>query len=409
MDGKPAITEAIQPEDLYAISRLIAQAGEWKPALDQIVKVVRSIFIFDNLAVYLLDSNGHGMDVMYAKAVGRGRRQEADAAWGGFLATKVSETREITLEEPSASPDTDRLKRPYVLGIPLIGNNRSLGAIVFIRFGGPPFLAGHISLAEFIANQIALLVERQKLEQDYSHLQAQHKQSQLQEDFISTITHELRSPLGFIKGYTTTLMRSDTTWDQDTQQEFLEIIDQETDHLQELIDNLLDSARLQSGQLDMTFQPVRLDSLMNDVIMRAHLHHPNLRISLEVSKNIQPIQGNPNRLSQVFENLLSNAAKYAAGADVMIKITEQERRVHIYVQDHGPGVSEEYLPYIFTRFFRNPESQTRTRGSGLGLYICKQIIDAHKGEITASSRVGAGTSFHIVLPCSVGDIQPGRS
>jgi len=400
MGGKQAITEAIQPEHLYAISRLITQAAEWKPALDKIAKLVRSIFIFDNLAVYLLDASGRGLDVMYAKAVGRGRREEADVAWGEFLANKVTETNEITLERPDVSPEIDRLKRPFMLGIPLMANNRYLGAIVFIRFGGPEFSPENIHLAEYIANQMALLVERQKLKQEFANLEAQHLQSKLQEDFISTITHELRSPLGFIKGYTTTLMRSDTTWDQDTQQEFLQIIDQETDHLQELIENLLDSARLQSGQLDMTFQPVRLDALMNDVIMRAQLHHPSLRINLEVSKNVQPIQGNPNRLSQVFENLLSNAAKYAGGSDVLIKIAEEDRRVHIYVQDRGPGVPEEHLPYIFNRFFRNPDHQGSARGSGLGLYICKQIIDAHNGQISATSRLGAGTSFHIVLPCS---------
>jgi signal transduction histidine kinase len=399
MGGKKPITETIQPEHLYAISRLVTQAAEWKPALDKISKLVRSIFIFDNLAVYLLDSSGRGLDVMYARAVGRGRKEEADVAWGEILANRISETKEITLETPEET-ETDRLKRPFLLGIPLTVNNRHFGAIIFIRFGGPVFSPENISLAEYIANQIALLVERQKLEQAYSHLEAQHKQSQLQEDFISTITHELRSPLGFIKGYTTTLMRSDTTWDQDTQQEFLEIIDQETDHLQELIENLLDSARLQSGQLDMTFQPVRLDALMNDVIMRGQLHHPSLRINLEVSKNLPAIQGNPNRLSQVFENLLSNAAKYAGGSDVMIKIAEEDGRVHIYVQDRGPGVSDDYLPFLFNRFFRNPDQPTSVRGSGLGLYICKQIIDAHKGSISASSKVGTGTSFHIILPCS---------
>jgi K+-sensing histidine kinase KdpD len=400
MGGKQPGTEAIQSEHLYAISRLVTQAGQWKPALDKISKLVRSMFIFDNLAVYLLDESGRGLDVMYAKAVGRGRREEADVAWGELLANKISESKKITLETPDQEPDTDRLKRPFLLGIPLLANNRYLGAIIFIRFGGPEFSAENISLAEYIANQMALLVERQKLEQEYSHLEAQHKQSQLQENFISTITHELRSPLGFIKGYTTTLMRSDATWDQDTQQEFLEIIDQETDHLQELIENLLDSARLQSGQLDMTFQPVRLDALMNDVIMRAQLHHPSLRINLEVSKSVKPIRGNPNRLSQVFENLLSNAAKYAGGSDVMIKIAEEDRRVHIYVQDRGPGVPDEYLPFIFDRFYRNPDQQSSARGSGLGLYICKQIIDAHDGEISATSRLGAGTSFHIILPCS---------
>lgn len=399
MSANTTFSNAVRPEHLYAISRAVIHASEWKPALNQVARLVRSIFIFDNLAVYLTNPDGDGLDVMYAKAIGRGRAREADIAWGEGLATRTVESRQITLEEPKADSSEDRLNRPYLLGIPLSIDQRPLGAIIFIRFGGPAFSQENIKLAEFIALQISLLVERQNLQQEYNKLEAQHRQNQLQEDFISTITHELRSPLGFIKGYATTLLRSDTTWDQETQQEFLQIIDQETDQLQELIENLLDSARLQSGQLDMRFQPVRLDALMNDVILRAQLHHPGLKISLEVSKELPPIQGNPNRLSQVFENLLSNATKYAPESEVEIHIKQGEKQVYIRVRDHGAGIPEEYLPSIFKRFFRNPEQPPGIRGTGLGLYICKQIIQAHHGEITVTSRVGEGTTFHIVLPC----------
>ena len=155
---------------------------------------------------------------------------------------------------------------------------------MIIRFGGPAFAPEDIELAKFIAQQISLLIEREHLQQEYRLLEEQQQQIRLQDDFVSTITHELRNPLGFIKGYTTTLLRSDTQWDQNTQQEFLNIIDQETDRLQELIDNLLDSARLQSGEMRMQFQPVRLDSVLNDVILRAKLHHPELNYSSEYRK-----------------------------------------------------------------------------------------------------------------------------
>ncbi len=390
---------SVRPEHLYAISRAVIHASEWKPALNQVVRLVRSIFIFDNLAVYLVNQEGEGIDVMYAKAVGRGRNKEADIAWGESLASRVTESRQIALEEPTPGATEDRLNQPYMLGIPLTVDQRSLGALIFVRFGGPAFSQENIKLAEFIALQISLLVERQNLQKEYHRLEAQHVQNQIQQDFISTITHELRSPLGFIKGYATTLLRSDTTWDQATQQEFLEIIDQETDQLQELIENLLDSARLQSGHLDMRFQPVRLDALMNDVIMRSDLHQPNLKIKVEVSKDLPTIQGNPNRLSQVFENLLSNASKYAPDSVVEIKIEQSDQQVYIGVRDHGPGIPEEYLPFIFNRFFRNPDQPPNIRGTGLGLYICKQIMQAHNGEITATSRVGDGTTFHLTLPC----------
>lgn len=392
---KPA---TVKPTDLYSISQIVTEASEWKTALDQIVLQVRNILIYDNLAVYLALPEHKGLDVMYARAVGRGRSAEADSAWGEELANRVSIHKKTVLEEPPEDDSINRLKRPYLLGIPLLNGQNYLGAIVFVRFGGPAFETDQIALAEFIARQIALLIERQNLERATIELDAKHKQIQLQEDFVSNISHELRSPLGFIKGYTTTLLRTDTTWDPETQREFLEIIDQEADALQELINNLLDSARLQSGQLQMKFQPIRLNNLLEDVIAHQKLHRPNQVINLHIHQPLPVLQGDPLRLSQVFENLLSNAAKYAPHSEVLIKVEHDKKGIHVLVKDFGPGISKEYLPMMFTRFFRGPDQSTNSHGSGLGLFICKQIIEAHHGQITADSELGQGMVFHIFLP-----------
>jgi signal transduction histidine kinase len=386
------------PEYLNAISKVVVQASEWKPALDKIINLIRAEFIFDNLAVYLSDSNQENLEVMYARAMGRGRSREADAAWGENIANQITTTRKTLVLEPSPNEDEDRLKRPYLLAIPLLANKRYLGAIVFIRFGGPSFSQENVELSEFIAQQIAMLVERQDLQKAYEMLEEQRQLARLQEDFISTISHELRSPLGFIKGYTTTLLRSDATWDQNTQQEFLQIIDQETDHLMELIENLLDSSRLQSGQLRMQFQFVRLDTLLKNVIARSCLHHPTLAVNTDFDVSLVPIQGDPRRLAQVFENLLSNAAKYSPGSEVQINVKQEGNHAHIEISDEGPGIAEQYIPSLFTRFFRVPDQSPNVHGSGLGLFICKQILQAHKGEISATSVLGQGTTFHILLP-----------
>jgi len=398
MTIKAPLSDIVEVRHLYAIGEIISQAPEWKPALDQISLLVRTIFIFDNLVVYLDDPKTHHLDIMYAKAVGRGRKAEADVAWGENLANRMSESHQMILEIPEVDQVKDRLQKPYMLGIPLLVSQRYLGCIIFIRFGGPEFSNENIELGSYIAHQIALLVERESLQREYELLQMQHARAQLQEDFVSTITHEIRNPLGFIKGYTTTLLRSDTTWDPKTQLEFLQIIDQETDHLQELIENLLDSARLQSGQLGMQFQHVRLDALVNDVILRANLHHPDLVIRTQVPKNLSSIRGNPRRLAQVFENIIGNSVKYAPGSEILITIKQEETGALIAIQDYGPGIPEKYLPYIFDRFFRNPEQPPNIRGSGLGLYICRQIIQAHKGTISAKSVLGQGTTFEIFLP-----------
>ena len=155
---------------------------------------------------------------------------------------------------------------PYLLGLPLMSSKVPLGALILIRFGGQHFTEKEISLAEYLAQQVTCLVERMHWQKINDMVETQSKAMKLQEDFIHNITHELRSPLGFIKGYTTTLLRSDAKWNKSAQQEFLRIIDQETDNLQELIENLLDSARLQSGQMKMDFQLVRLDALIKDVL-----------------------------------------------------------------------------------------------------------------------------------------------
>ena len=243
-----------------------------------------------------------------------------------------------------------------------------------------------------------MVAARENLIRENKRLEFQYRAFQVQEDFISTLSHELRTPLGFIKGYTTTLLRTDATWDEQAKEEFLTIIDHETDRMQDLISNLLDSAKLQSGQMIMDLQVVRLDALIKDVILRSKLHHPALDIQVEITEPIKPIQADPRRLAQTLENLISNAVKYAPGAPVKVKIAELSDGVRIEVSDTGPGIPEKYQAKIFDRFFRIQGSQQTTRGTGLGLFICKQIIQAHNGKIDLVSRVGKGSTFSIYLP-----------
>lgn len=390
----------VEINHLYAISQKVTQITNWKNALNEIVTLTRSIFIFDNLVVYLLTPLQKSLEVVYARAAGRGRSAEADMTWGENIATSVIQGRSLIIQNP---PDdiisNDRLEQPYVLGIPLNIGNDCLGAIILIRFGGPVYSQDDINLANFIAQQIALLIDHQHLREQFHQLEELQQQYRLQDDFVSTITHELRNPLGFIKGYTTTLLRSDTHWDQTTQQEFLAIIDQETDRLQELIDNLLDSARLQSGEMRMQFQWVRLDAVLNDVILRATMHHPDLNIHTNIDGPILPVKGDPRRLAQVFENVINNSIKYAAGSEIVITIKPEISNVLLTFQDFGPGIPKDYLPFIFNRFFRCPDAPN-IHGSGLGLFICKQIILAHNGQIKASSEIGKGTAISILLPLS---------
>jgi signal transduction histidine kinase len=398
MTTLPILQEPDLSERLMQISHVVAESTDWKHALDEILPLLRPALIIDNLAIFEERGTPPALEAIFARAMGRGKSLEADIAWGENIATQVFNRRTNVTEMPEIQPATEqRNEHPYMLGLPLLQGEKSLGALVLIRFGGPVFTRKDERLASFLVSQIMLLLQRQIMQHDVDLLEVLRRQAYLQDSFVSMISHELRHPLGFIKGYVTTLMREDITWDAKTQGEFMTIIDQETDQLLEIIDNMLDSARLQSGHMTLEFQPVRLDALLNGVITLAKTHHPDLNIHLDVPAGLRPISGDPHRLGQVFNNLISNAHKYAPGSDIWITIKQEESGLLVEVRDQGLGIPPAFLPHIFERFFRNPEQSPNVHGSGLGLYICKQIVEAHCGEISAESPPGEGVTISVFL------------
>jgi signal transduction histidine kinase len=402
----PAALRPNELEAVYAISKAVAQAVDIDPALDEIIRLTRSVFIFDNMVIHMSNDRG-ALEPVYARVVGRGRSAEADLAWGEATAQNSYQTVQTTLDhEDLEGWQEDRLAIRDFLGIPLSTSNELMGTILFGRFGGPAFTPDQILLAEFIASHIAHLMGRRKLVEHIANLEAERKLTQLQSDFIATVTHELCTPLGFIKGYATTLLRDDTTWDEKTRHEFLTIIDEEADRLRELIDSFLDSSRLQAGTLQMQYQNLRLDTFLRDIVMRARTRFEALNIELVLSKQGISVSADSTRLAQVFDNLLANAVKYAPGSKINVSMDmASPQLVHVAVKDAGPGISPEHIDRLFQRFYRVPDTSAGVHGTGLGLYICRQLITAHKGEITVESQLGEGTTFHIYLPVQQGQLE----
>ena len=383
---------------IYAISRVVTRASELDASLDEIIGIARTVFIFDNVVLYV-HNQSESIEPSYARAIGRGRNSETDLAWGEPIAKEVLSANQIVVRQEITGDFTkDRMKDRYFLGLPLISGDQNTGALVFVRYGGPQFTPDHTHLAEYIAGHIAQLYEHGNLVTQLSRLEAERQLERLQDDFVATVSHELRTPLGFIKGYATSLLREDANWDDETRREFLTIIDEETDRLRELIDNLLDSSRLQSGTLRMEFQPMRIDTMLNDLKLRAGSFYEDLEVEVNLITSPLKIEADPTRLAQVFDNLISNAIKYAPDSPISITLDTQDEHAHIEFSDRGPGIPTEDLPNIFTRFYRVPSRNKSVRGTGLGLFICRQIINAHQGEITAVSKLGEGTTFHIYLP-----------
>ncbi len=388
---------------LYAMSNAVAREPDLEKALANIVRLTRPVLIFDNLVVY--SKTDSSFEAIFARSIGRGRSAEAEISWGESLAAEVMNTckRQI-LQEKLENWESNRLNQHDMLGLPIQMADELLGVMVMGRFGGPEFSPSQVQLAELVVAYVTHLLSRDRLIRRIADLEAARRLQELQENFIATVSHELKSPLGFIKGYTTTLLRKDISWDEKSQREFLTIIDEETDGLRSLIDNLLDSSRLQSGTMRMQMQLVQIDDLLHEIVGRTRRRYPHLQIGLDLRARFT-LMADPIRLTQVIDNLVTNAVKYADGSPIWFSVDILSQSPlgggltgRVIVRDRGPGIPPEYLDKIFNRFYRVPGANSQTHGTGLGLYICKEIVQAHHGEIQCESRLGQGTSFHIYLP-----------
>lgn len=379
----------MNPEIIHLLNR--TENLPWREALDEILLDRRRDFIFDNVALYRQRETD--LEVEYARAFGRGRAAEADAAWGEQIAADVLQHREILLlpPPPHASP-VDRLERAYLLGFPIVLSGEKW-ALVFARFGGPPFDEPSREQATGVVWLIRIVLSRRLLQEMESTLEQLRRQLGVQEDFLSTISHQLRTPLGVIKGYVSSLLRPNVHWDAATQRKFLTVIEQETDRLTTLIDNLLASSAWEARAISLNFEPLHLESLVRDAAIRARYRYPKMEIYLS-SIRLPPVWGDAVRLAQVLDNLFSNVARHAQQAPVTIRYQIEDKFLHLIFRDGGPGMSPDVLTNLFQRFHR----PSPTSGSGLGLYICRQIVEAHGGKIWAESTPAQGTTFHILLP-----------
>ena len=402
------LTHGTELNAVYAIARIVAETFDTEAGLEAVFRLARSIFIFDVAALYLENQETGALEPAYARALGRGRSQEAEVAWGEPAAVEAFRTGETVLRHEDQGPSVQgRERRRDYLGLPMMVGGRCVGGLVFGRFGGPPYPPEQIRLGEFVAYHVGQLLENRRMASRIASLEAQRELARMQDEFISTVSHELRTPLGFIKGYVTTLLREDQEWDNSERAEFLRIIDDEADRLRELIDNLLDSSRLESGRLGMTCEAARLASVIRDAAMRIRSIHPDLDLTLEMPDELPIIQVDSTRIAQVLDNLLSNAVKYAPGAPVTIRASTEADHIRVQVWDRGPGIPPEHISRLFERFYRVPSRSGGVRGTGLGLHICRRIIEAHGGQISVESRVDEGTRFSFTIPFTF-EPQPER-
>lgn len=223
----------------------------------------------------------------------------------------------------------------------------------------------------------------------------------IRREFVANVSHELRTPASNIKGYTETLLEGALD-DKDHAREFLNIIQDNSERLANLIEGLLDLSRIESGKVATNVTPCSLQPIVRKTleILDNKVKKKNLRVENLMPEKIPQVQADAAQIVQVLVNLVDNAIKYtASGGSIAIFAKEAGRFVQVEVRDSGIGIPDADLPRVFERFYRVDKARSRERGgTGLGLSIVKHIIQAHGGEVSVESRLGEGSTFRFTLP-----------
>jgi len=244
-------------------------------------------------------------------------------------------------------------------------------------------------------------VQAKLLEEIEFRKEAEHKK----DEFISIASHELKTPLTSVKGYIQLLQRSLTRDDKTMAQNHLEKASIQLEKLNDLIVDLLDISKIESGKMKFNMQPFCADKMVNNAIEMLQQANPGFNIT-KIGETKEQVFGDEMRLEQVVVNFITNAIKYAPGTNqVNVTINIKDGKLYLAVKDFGIGISKEQQSRIFEKFYRVEESSNRFNGLGIGLYICSEIIKRHGGTVGVYSVPDEGSEFYFIIPIEQTQIE----
>jgi len=250
-------------------------------------------------------------------------------------------------------------------------------------------------------NKMAESLESARIELEEQNSQLRESE-RLKSDLVNTVSHELRTPLSGVLGFTKLLLTRD--FDSETRRHYLGIVDAQARRLSDLIDDFLDVRRIEEGRFERARELVDVGTLLREEAQLYSAQSRKHQLALELPRAPLPVLGNPDRLRQVIGNLLSNAIKYSPqGGIVELAAEANGDAVRVEVRDEGIGIPAHQQPQIFTKFFRGDAAASGITGTGLGLAVSRDIVEAHGGRIGFTSAEGEGTTFFVELPRPNGD------
>jgi two-component system sensor histidine kinase KdpD len=251
---------------------------------------------------------------------------------------------------------------------------------------------------EAFAHQTALAVAADKLLQKQQHIQMEVEAEKLRSSLLSSVSHDLRTPLAAITGSASSLLKNGEALGASTRKDLLENIHAEAERLERLVNNLLEMTKLESGAIQLKKELHVPGEIIGSAIARVEDKLKGRTLSTHIPSGLPLMPMDALLIEQVLVNLLDNALKYTPeGSSIEISAEAKDDLLEVVVTDRGPGIPDGDIPRLFDKFYRGPQKEHRS-GAGLGLSICKGIIDIHGGSITAQNRPGGGAVFTFSIP-----------
>jgi signal transduction histidine kinase len=386
-------------------ARALGSSLELDEAFSAFIRELRGLVPFDRAAIVLAE---HGRAQVMA-AAGEGAEEVFPPGTSRPVSGSVLEdvlTGRTVYREDMADrrhPEEDEL---LGLGLrcrlvaPLMLGARTIGMMSLVRREPDSFTPEERELVTLLGRLVATAVQNiRSYEAERQTVDELRRLSALRADFVSLVSHELRSPMAAVIGSARTLQQRWRQLGPDQRESFLALIADETSRLAALVADVLDTSRIEAGTFSFAFQPVDVGQLVEESVAHAGLSQDEVQVRSDVAKSLPPVRGDRERLRQVLANLIDNAVKYSrAGDSVEVFARADDGRVEVTVSDSGPGIPSEQQKLIFEKFGRAQVTGAVKPGTGLGLFIARSIAEAHGGSLDVRSAPGRGAAFTLALP-----------
>ena len=374
----------------------IATAASAEPSLDTVLRMaidrLGDIVEFSRGSVSLLEGDTLFVRAStgYRRRSTRGPRiaQGTSPRW-----TVIRELRPMRIDDVRRRGST--VSRPIRswLGAPIVRGDEALGLIELESTTPAWFSDADEGLVATVAQALAGPVEFAE------RYRAAQRAQELREAFTGVISHELRTPITTIYGMSHVLRQRHRTMDPNALGQMIEDIEGEADRLRRLAEDLLVLSRTESGRLEVTLDPLLMGHVVRRRVADESAHWPDHRFVAELPPGLGLVLGEEMYVEQVVQNLLSNAAKYSpAGSEVRVVVAQTAGELSVRVLDEGMGIADEAPERLFELFYRSPHAARQAAGAGIGLFVCRQLIESMEGRIWAKRRDPVGSEFGFSLP-----------